>query len=72
MLNKEVILTRLTNKGDSVSKVKVKTLVKEKFNTVPFTTIVNGKVIYDWGELLDECNKEETPQVLQTPIVVGG
>ena len=71
-MQREVTLRRLTKDGDTITKVKVATLVKEKFDTVPFNTIVNGKSVKNWDELLEEVQKSENPQVLQVPLVVGG
>ena len=71
-LNREITLRRLTLEGDTAVKVQLKTLVKEKIETVPYLTIINGKTVNSWDELLDEANKTPNPQVLQIPRIVGG
>ena len=71
-MEKVVTLTQLTHSGDEVRKVQLKTLVAEKVLDLPVTTIINGKVVTTYDELLAECHRVEEPQVMQMPIVVGG
>ena len=71
LLQKLVTLRTLTSEGDSTKTVAVATLEKDlKENKL--VTVVNGKAVKDWDELLTEIQKSEDPQVLQVPKVVGG
>ena len=71
MLQRLVTLRQLTSEGDSTKTVAVATLEKDlKENKL--VTVVNGKAVKDWDELLTEIQKSEDPQVLQIPKVVGG
>ena len=71
MLQKLVTLRTLTSEGDSTKTVAVATLEKDlKENKL--VTVVNGKAVKDWDELLTEIQKSEDPQVLQVPKVAGG
>ena len=71
LLQRLVTLRQLTSEGDSTKTVAVATLEKDlKENKL--VTVVNGKAVKDWDELLTEIQKSEDPQVLQIPKVVGG
>ena len=70
--NKMVTITTLDHTGDNTRRVAVQTLEREKVLDMPYVTSVDGEIIKDWDDLLKKCDKSEDPQVLQTPIIVGG
>ena len=71
-MGKMVTLRTLNSEGDSARKVTVKTLVAEKILDMPLHTIINGKAVKNWDELLEEIQTTENPQILQVPEVKGG
>ena len=73
---KPIRITTLDNTGDTTQTLtlaefrKAKPVITKTMKELQ--TMVNGKLVKSWDELLDAVQKEPEPQVVQYPIVGGG